>query len=61
VLRRVRVPLLGVQEHDGRGGIPLSMRRLLGVLRKHGIAPLSVDRDQRKKGDMFWVTGQKGR
>ena len=61
VLRRVRVPLLGVQEHDGRGGIPLSMRRLLGVLRKHGIAPLGVERDQRKKGDMFWVTGQKGR
>lgn len=60
VLSRVRIPLLGVQEHDGRGGIPLSMRHLLGVLRRHGIAPLSVERDQRRKGDMFWVTGRKG-
>jgi hypothetical protein len=35
------------------------MRHLLGVLRRHGIEPLSVEPDRRLQGDMFWVTGQK--
>lgn len=59
ILQYLRVPRLGVQGHDGRTGIPLSMRHLLGVLRRHGIEPLSVEPDRRRQGDMFWVTGQK--
>jgi hypothetical protein len=31
------------------------------VLRKHGVEPLSVEPDRRKKGDLFWVTGKKRR
>jgi SAM-dependent methyltransferase len=59
MLRRLVVPRLGVQQHDGRRGIPLSIGRLVGLFRKHRIEPISVEPDGRQQGDMFWVTGRK--
>jgi SAM-dependent methyltransferase len=60
-LSRIRLPWLGLRQHSEREGIPLSIGHLLRVLRKHGVEPLSVEPDRRKKGDLFWVTGKKRR
>ena len=61
VWRRLRLPWLGVEEHGRWKGVPLSMRYLHRILRKHGIEPLSLEPERSQLDDVFWVTGRKGR
>jgi hypothetical protein len=61
ILRRLRLPRLGVHVHSGWKGVPLSIRYLHRVLRRHGIEPLSLEPERSQLDDVFWVTGRKGR
>jgi Methyltransferase domain/Glycosyl transferases group 1 len=61
ILRRLRLPRLGVHVHSGWKGVPLSIRYLHRVLRRHGIDPLSLEPERSQLDDVFWVTGRKGR
>lgn len=59
VLRRLRLPRLGVQVHGDQQGIPLSIRRLRRLLSRHGVRVLGVEPDRGSLPDAFWVTARK--